>query len=733
MHDRFHEGPLRPLPETLARLPELARNLWWSWHPESRALFEDLAGGVPDPPLNAIRVLTTLDPKRAEACARDPRFLARYESVLAAFDGEVTGRTSCFAARVPNPDGQPVAYFSAEFGVHPSLPVYSGGLGILSGDIAKEASDLGLPLVGVGFMYPQGYFHQRIAGDGRQHETYRGIDRTVAPAEPALAATGGPCVIVLDLPGHRLHVEVSLVRVGRVALYLMDTDLEANPPWERELSARLYGGDQEIRLLQEIVLGIGGVRVLRALGIRPSAWHANEGHAALMMLERARGLVQGGLPFEQAIERVRANTVFTTHTPVAAGHDAFPFPLVEKYLAAYWPDIGIDRERFLGLGAFEEQWGPAFSMSALAFRLSGHWNAVSSLHSRVSRRMWRSLWPGAGADDAPIQPITNGVHLPSWIAPEFDRLYRAHVGADWLARQDDPALWQGVRGIPDEALWETHLRLKVRLLRFLRDRARASWTDAQTAPAQVAASGALLDPEVLTLGFARRFATYKRATLLFRDPARLRALLTHPTHPVQILFAGKAHPADEPGKQFLQAVYLAAEDRAYGGRIAFVEDYDIHAAQHLVQGVDVWLNTPRPPLEACGTSGQKAALNGVPNLSVLDGWWAEAYDGTNGWAIGEPDSGTLSGSGQRDAADDERRDAADAEALYRLLENDVVPLFYARDPAGLPTGWIALMRRTIETIVPRFNTRRMLKDYVARLYTPAWEQTVRSGARQEAG
>jgi starch phosphorylase len=676
---------------------------------------------VPETPLNAIRVLATLDPKRVEACARDPRFLARYESVLAAFDGEVTGRTSCFAPRIPSPGGQPVAYFSAEFGVHPSLPVYSGGLGILSGDIAKEASDLGLPLVGVGFMYPQGYFHQRVAADGRQHETYRGIDRTIAPAEPARGATGAPCVIVLDLPGHSLQVAVSLVRVGRVALYLMDTDLEANPPWERELSARLYGGDQEIRLLQEILLGIGGVRVLRALGIRPSAWHANEGHAALMMLERAREFVQGGLPFEQAVERVRATTVFTTHTPVAAGHDAFPYSLVEKYLAAYWPGIGLDRERFLALGAFEEHWGSSFSMSALAFRLSGHQNAVSALHAGVSRRMWRSLWPGMTEDEAPIQAITNGVHLPSWIAPEFDRMYRGYVGADWLARQDDPALWQGVRAIPDETLWAAHLRLKIRLLRFLRDRARGSWTDAEGAPAQVTASGALLDPEVLTLGFARRFATYKRATLLFRDPARLRALLTHPKHPVQILFAGKAHPADEPGKLFLQAVYLAAEDRAYGGRIAFVEDYDIHAAQHMVQGVDVWLNTPRPPLEACGTSGQKAALNGVPNLSVLDGWWAEAYDGTNGWAIGEPEPGPAAASGGRNAAEDEARDVADAEALYGLLESQVVPLFYTRDAAGLPTGWIALMRRTIETIVPRFNTRRMLKDYVKHLYGPAWE------------
>ena len=712
---------MAPVPVALGRLPELARNLWWSWHPEAEALFDVLQGSAAEPRHhNPVQLLDTLAPPGLEAPARNPRFLERYGAVLAAFDADVAGSTSWFAARAPALTGAPVAYYSAEFGVHSALPVYAGGLGILAGDIAKEASDLGVPLVGVGFMYPQGYFHQHLSADGRQQEIYERLDRALAPTEPACTEPGRPCVVSLQLPDRALHVAVWLVRVGRVALYLMDTDLEANAPWDRELSARLYGGDQETRLRQEILLGIGGVRLLRALGIAPAVWHANEGHSAFMMVERVRELVEGGRPLGDAVETVRTSTVFTTHTPAAAGHDAFAFPLIEKYLAAYWPTLGLDRDRFLALGAPPAPAPPAFNMTVLAFRLSRYHNAVSRRHGEVSRRTWRALWPTAPEHEVPITSVTNGVHVPSWIAPELDRLYRRYLGKDWVARHDDSALWQGVASIPDAELWDARRSLKRRLLRFLRDRARRQWSAGQGAPVQVVAAGALLDPGALTLGFARRFATYKRATLILRDPARLRAALTDPKRPVQLIVAGKAHPADEPGKQVLQAVYRAATDPAFGGRIVFVEDYDMHVARHLVQGVDVWLNTPRPPLEASGTSGQKAALNGVPNLSVPDGWWAEAYDGSNGWAVGAPEAGV---------GDDEARDAADAEALYRLLETEVVPLYYDRDPAGIPSKWLGVAKQAIRTAAPRFSARRMVKEYVERFYLPAGGVSTPAGNR----
>ena len=703
-----YDALARNVPPTLDRLLPLARNLWWTWHPQARALFEALAAPRdPAAPENPIQLLVGTSPEAFAARSKDVEFLARYGEVVRAFEAEMAGQAdkSAWAAHVAGP----IAYFSAEFGVHGSLPIYSGGLGVLAGDIAKEGSDLALPLVGVGFMYPQGYFRQGVTADGRQEEHYETLDRALAPTEPACTVTGQPCAITLQLPDRQLRAEIWRVGLGGVSLLLMDTDLEDNPPWDRELSSRLYGGDQEFRLRQEILLGIGGVRLLRALGVAPAVWHANEGHSAFMMVERVRELVTAGRRFEEAVDEVRASSVFTTHTPVAAGHDAFPFSLIEKYLAAYWPELGLDRERFLALGAPPEGWGSAFNMTALALRLSGRRNAVSQRHGEVSRRMWRGLWPTASELEVPIMSITNGVHLPSWVAPELGRLYRDYLGPGWLDRHDDPATWRGLDAMPDRELWDTHVALKLHLLIFLRERARQLWAG-RSSSAQVAAAGALLDSDILTIGFARRFATYKRATLMFRDPARLKAIMTDPHRPVQLIFAGKAHPADEPGKVALQAIYRAAADPAYAGRIAFVEDYDMDVARHLVQGVDVWLNTPRPPMEASGTSGQKAALNGVPNLSVLDGWWLEAYDGTNGWAIGDRDE---------TARDADEVDRADADALYRVLESEVVPLFYSRASRGVPAGWVAVMRRSIQTVAPRFSARRMLKEYVDRCYAPA--------------
>ncbi len=503
------------------------------------------------------------------------------------------------------------------------------------------------------------------------------------------------------------------VRVGRASLYLMDTDVEENAPWDRELSARLYGGDQEARILQEIVLGIGGVRVLRALGITPKVWHLNEGHAAFVTIERLCEFVAAGMPLADAIAEVQRTTVFTTHTPVPAGHDAFPFHLVEKYLHPYWYQLGIDRERFLAFGAHRESWGEVFHMTVLALQLTGHCNGVSKTHGEVSRRMWHHLWPERSLDQVPISSITNGVHTPTWLDPDLHRLYDRYLGLDWQKQHDNPAIWLKIHDIPDQELWWVRLRLKYQLMHFIRERARRLWRAEHRDPVQVLASGALLDPEALTIGFARRFATYKRATLLLQNLARLQTILQDRWKPVQVVFAGKAHPADEPGKHLIHQVYTLAKEYGLGGQIVFVEDYDIRVAKFLVRGVDVWLNNPIPPLEASGTSGQKAALNGVPNLSISDGWWWEGYNGENGWTIGPTNP----------LAEIENRDVHDADLLYNLLETEIVPLFYQRDTDNVPRGWMRVVKSSIASIAPLFSARRMVKEYIERFYVPAAGRT----------
>ena len=476
-------------------------------------------------------------------------------------------------------------------------------------------------------------------------------------------------------------VDVWRVRLGHVQLYLLDTDLEENAPWDRELSARLYGGDRETRVQQEIILGIGGVRTLKALGIRPAVFHLNEGHAGFVVLQRIREAIDAGATFEAALEDIRQSTVFTTHTPVAAGHDAFPFNMVEKHLAGCWGTIGPNRDKFLALGSHDNGAGPQFNMTALAMRSAGAINAVSRLHGQVTRDMWAGMWPGTPASERPIDFITNGVHVPTWIAADMAELFATHLGLDWLERQDEPALWDAVLAIPDEALWKVRQHLRRYLFAFLRERARDRWTVERVGTPRIVAAGTLLDPETLTIGFARRFAGYKRSELIFHDPERLARILTSVERPVQIIFAGKAHPADDPGKHHLQRVYRRALDPTFGGRVAFVDDYDLHVAHFLVQGCDIWLNTPRKPMEASGTSGMKAAINGVPHLSIGDGWWAEGFNGANGWVI----DGQTGGS-------DEAVDAADAAALYALLEQQVVPAFYERDRAGIPHRWLAVVR-----------------------------------------
>jgi starch phosphorylase len=699
-----------PIPERIRRLADLADNLWWSWHPPARNLFKAVSYPLwKSTRHNPVRMLQLVDSNRLQVLARDPSFLAQYDRVLAAFHGDLGNGHLWFPANYPEL-GSPVAYFSAEFGLHGSLPIYSGGLGVLSGDHCKEVSDLGLPFVGVGFIYPEGYFRQYIPPDGWQEAIYDTLDFDQVPLYPVLDGQGNRLIIQVTMRGVPTHVQVWQVQAGRVNLYLMDTNVPQNEPWDRELSARLYGGDQETRIRQEIVLGLGGVRILRALNIAPTAWHMNEGHSAFLVLERLRELVQGGQPFDRAVEMVRNTTAFTTHTPVPAGHDAFPFYLMDEYFGRFWQDMGVDRNRFMALGEYDGR----FNMTVLALRLAGQRNGVSQLHGEVSRRMWQSVWPDRPAEQVPIGAITNGVHVPSWISTTLRDLFAEYLGKDWEARHDDPALWEHIGDIPDEALWAVHQTLKQKLLAFADDRVRQQWRSGQLAASQIVASGTLLDPEALTIGFARRFATYKRATLIFRDLGRLKRILHAEGRPMQLVFAGKAHPADGGGKEYIQRVYQYSQDPEFGGRIAFVEDYDLHVARFLVQGVDVWLNNPRRPNEASGTSGMKAAMNGVPNLSVLDGWWPEAYhpardgEAANGWAFGETQYDNWN-----------TQDEMDSQALYRILEEQVVPLYYDRDAAGVPHGWVAVMKEAIRTSVAAFSMRRMVKEYVDQMYLPA--------------
>lgn len=703
----IEEGLSPKLPERIGRLYDLANNLWWSWHPQARDMFRML-----DYPLwkmgghNPVKQLREISVDKLRAAANDPDFLALYDRVAPAFQAEMTAKDTWLAANYPRLVEAPVAYFSMEFAIHTSLPIYAGGLGILAGDICKEASDLGLPLVAVGFMYPQGYFHQRISAEGWQEEIFRKLDFYEAPIIPVEKRRP---VAKVELNGRTLSIAVWQVLVGRVSVYLLDTDVDGNTPEDRQLSARLYVGDREQRLQQEIVLGIGGVRVLRALGIEPAIWHANEGHTAFMMLERIREEVENGLAFDKAVSKVRATSVFTTHTPVPAGHDVFPVESVATHFDAPWESLDVDQEAFMRLGQENGASDSEFNMTVLGLKTAGHSTAVSRLHGRVTRRMWQGLWPETPVDDVPISYVTNGIHVPNWHAPELGRLFDKYLGEDWVDRQDDAEFWRRVEEIPAEDLWRLRRLMKLKLVHLILERAQGRWAEGGATAEQVLALGSLLDDEALTIGFVRRFAEYKRPALIFQDVDRLKRIIADQWRPVQIIFAGKSHPADDASKCLLQQVYNLAADREFQGRIAFIEDYDMQLARYLVQGVDVWLNVPRRLKEASGTSGMKAALNGVLHLSVLDGWWYEAYNGANGWAIGQGPEIT----------DLEDEDKSDAQALYRLLEDEIVPLYYNRDRNGVPQGWIRMVKESISSIVPAFSARRMMKQYIEQMYAPA--------------
>jgi starch phosphorylase len=659
---------------------------------------------------NPVKLLQQIESHRLVAAAQDTLFLKKYDSVMGDFKDAMSGGDTWCNTKYPNLAKHTIAYFSLEFAIHNSLPLYAGGLGVLAGDYCKESSDLGLPVVGVGFMYPQGYFHQHISADGWQEEVYEQLNFSEAPISPVLTTEGQPVTVEVPLDMRSVRVTVWQVNIGRMKLYLLDTNVEGNSQPERELSARLYAGDQETRLQKQIIIGIGGVRVLRALGIKPTIWHANEGYTAFMTLERVRELVAKGIKFNKAVNAVRATTVISIHTLVPGVSETFPRELIEKYLHSYQESLKLDMEELLRLGAR----GPdnsAFNTTALGLRMSGYRNGVSQLHSATCRRTWHCLWTDKEEKDVPISSVTNGVHVPTWVAPRTASLYESYLSRDWLEKHDDPAVWEKVLDIPDEEIWAIRQWLKHKLINSVKDRSRKRWTEDHLDSDQALAMGSLLDTEVLTIAFCRRFTAYKRASLILSDIGRLKQLLRNEFRPVQIIFAGKAHPADERGKQLIQEVYNAAKNPEFGGRIAFVEDYDMHMARYLVHGADVWLNTPQLFQEASGTSGQKAAINGVLHLSVLDGWWREGYNGKNGWAIGN----------DREALDSAGQDRADAEELYRLLEDKVVPLYYDRDINGVPRGWTQIIKEAIRSNVPLFSARRMVKEYTERMYLPAVE------------
>jgi len=694
------------LPPRIEGLATLATNLWWSWSTDARQVFRRI-----DEPLwhltkhNPLELLRRVDPARLSACATDPAFLVLYDRVMDSAVRALTGPNTWFHTRHPELT-RPVAYFCAEFGLHNSVPIYSGGLGILAGDHCKAASDLGVPLVGVGLFYTKGYFDQRLRIDGWQEDSDVRFDIESTPLERLAGPGGEPWLAVVRTFDRTVHIGAWRMQVGRVPVYLLDTNLEQNDAADRDLSGKLYAGGLAMRLRQEWILGVGGVRVLRAVGLDPTAWHANEGHAAFMLIERLRELVAAGMPYTQAVAEVRARSIFTTHTPVPAGHDRFDTTEVVACSGPVWEELGITEAEFLGIGANPGDASAQFHMTAIALRLSGRVNGVAAKHGEVSRGLWRPLWPQLAPEQVPIGHVTNGVHLPTWMAGSMRQLLDRHLGEGWLELVDEPGFWDLVLTLDDRELWDLHTELKGGLLAYIREDARRRWAERWKEAAHVVGAGTLISPDALVIGFARRFATYKRAALLFRDFDRLHDLLVNPWRPVQLIFAGKAHPEDQPGKEVLQQVYAFTRDPRLEGRVAFIEDYEMHLAHRLVQGVDVWLNTPRVPLEACGTSGMKAALNAVPQLSTLDGWWAEGYMGQNGWAIPTPGAG-------------EETDQADSERLFELLEQQVVPLYYKRNARGLPVEWLLRMKYALKTAGEHFTARRMVQDYVTGYYAPA--------------
>jgi starch phosphorylase len=701
------------LPEELAALQRIAYNLWWCWEPDAIALFKRLDLELwRETRHNPVEMLGILQQATFEGLKADEGFMSHLAEVDVKLKEYLSAKT-WYEKTFKDKKGMKVAYFSMEFGLHESLPVYSGGLGVLSGDHLKTASDLGIPLIGIGLLYRQGYFRQYLNIEGWQQEFYPENDFYNLPLHLVRDDAGSPLTFELDLTGRSIRVHIWQVQVGRVPLYLLDTNLDDNAPEDREITTRLYGGDHEMRIRQEILLGIGGIRALRLLGIEPNVCHMNEGHSAFLGLERIRILMEErDMRFNEALEAVKAGTVFTTHTPVEAGIDHFPSDLIEKHLGRYYRTLGLSRDDFLALGRQNPRnHHETFCMAVLAIKLSSHANGVSLLHGEVSRKMWKNIWPELPEEHLPLTSITNGVHIKSWLSREMAGLLNRYLGNRWLEDSTDAGVWRRIGRIPDSELWRTHKRGREQLVDFARKRLKDQLRQVGVSAKEIAVADEVLDPEALTIGFARRFATYKRGTLLLRDIERLAAILNNPERPVQIIIGGKAHPADHHGKELIRQLVQISMQERFRHRIVFLEDYDLGVARRLVQGVDVWLNTPRRPMEASGTSGMKVAFNGGLNMSVLDGWWCEGYKGNNGWAVGKGE-----------VYDDmSYQDEVEGRAIYDLLEKEIVPLFYDRDSDGIPRGWIACMKSSMQTLCPVFSTDRMVQEYTEVSYIPSYE------------
>jgi len=686
------------LPDGISGLKEISLNLWWTWNPRGKNLFKRLNAYLwKESGHNPIAMLNSMSQKELDAVCQDEAFMREYHYVYDMFQMYIND------SNIYADEPLPVAYFCAEYGLHHSVPIYSGGLGFLAGDILKESSDMGLPMVGIGFMYPQGYVRQFIGSDGWQNSAEEPIEKDVAPIERVLDEENNHFTIEVPFIEPTVYASIWKINVGRVTLYLLDTDIEKNDPWDRQISSRLYTPDISQRLRQQIVLGIGGYRVLEELGIEYSILHLNEGHPAFALFERVRSFMEKeNLSLDDAIEKVKQTSVFTTHTPLQAATDVYNFDMMSASFKDYWEKLGMDKEQFMRFGINPDDPNAGFNMTVFGLNMCNNRNAVSKKHSEVATEIWQHVLPVSNGKKAVIDHVTNGVHLPTWFGDELASTLITSLGEQWSLIQDDAALWGFIKEIKNKKLWSISQNSKVTMVNFIRERVRIKYAREGIDPVIAIAEGVLLDPDILTIGFARRMAEYKRPDLILEDLDRLEKILNNRDKPVQIIFAGKAHPADMTGKKILQHIFKTAQDVRFHGRIAFVEDYGENVAKYLLHGVDVWLNNPQIPMEACGTSGMKASLNGTLHLSVPDGWWPEGYNGKNGWSFGsEPSDRT-----------------ADADALYDLLENEIVPLYYDVDDNGVPNGWIEKMKEAMSTIPPAFSARRMMKDYLRKFYIP---------------
>ena len=709
----FNKITVNPqLPKRIGKLSEIANNLWWSWNTEFLRLFKKIDKDLWETSeKNPVKFLKQVSQERLEAVATNAEFLKEYDRISKEFDDYITSKNTWFANKYPENKKDLIAYFSAEYGLDQTIPIYSGGLGILSGDHLKSASDLGIPLVAVGLLYKNGYFHQKINGNGQQETEYNNIDLANLPIKTVKDENGEDLKINVKFEKRKIYLKVWQINVGRIKLYLLDSDIDENSPEDREVTLKLYGGDQEMRIKQEIVLGMGGTNLLtRALGLNPTVYHMNEGHSAFLILELIKNIIkEKKVSFEVAKDIASSKTVFTTHTPVPAGNDIFPISLVEKYFKEFWPRLNLDREEFLKLGmkpCTELETG--FNMGILALKVAGKKNGVSKLHGAVSRELFGDVWPEIAANESPITYVTNGIHTCSWLAPSLKELYNKYLIPYWQDNIYKDEVWENINNIPNQELWEIHQKRKQKLLEIVKenttDRLRRSGYSYEA----INDITSKLNPNALTIGFARRFATYKRATLIFKDLERITQILNDEQRPVQLIFAGKAHPADKEGQDLIKRIHEISMMPQFKGKIFLLENYNIAMSRYLVSGVDVWLNNPRRPMEASGTSGQKASVNGVINFSVLDGWWAEGYNQENGWTIGT----------NAEFTSYEEQDIADSQSMYRTLEEKIIPTYYEKDENGISEKWMKIMKNSISSTGGKYSTSRMLVDYTNNLYMP---------------